>query len=246
MSEKVCPECGAKISSHANECIECGYVLDQHNETQTRRPPALKPASQRGGGRPSTIRRKAKRSGKIVTFGSYKGESLQWIAVESLGNRQFLICRNVIDCLPYNEEQCATDWYDCTLRAWLNDEFLNEAFTEEERARILLTDVVNRDNLEYGIRGGADTEDYIFIPDIREADKYFDSDEDRSCKPTEYAQEQGINASDTQGTALWWLRSPGIIDYGAAFVFTNGAICHRGTAVDAFEYGVRPALWATL
>lgn len=33
-------------------------------------------------------------------------------------------------------------WEQCTLRAWLNGDFCNEAFTEEEKAAILVSDLL--------------------------------------------------------------------------------------------------------
>ena len=39
----------------------------------------------------------------------------------------------------------------------------------------------------YGTNGGKDTEDWVFLLSIGEAERYFEDDEDRRTFPTEYA-----------------------------------------------------------
>lgn len=45
-------------------------------------------------------------------------------------------------------------------------------------------------------------------------------------------------------TSKWWLRSPGLYDFDAASVGTDG-IVHAGRDVASF-YGIRPAFWLDL
>ena len=64
-------------------------------------------------------------------------------------------------------------WEDCALRAWLNDDFLNAAFTEAEQEHIAVTNVVNEDNPIFGTPGGNDTSDKIWLLSLGDIEKYF-------------------------------------------------------------------------
>lgn len=65
--------------------------------------------------------------------------------------------------MPYNEENKSVTWETCTFRTWLNDKFLNTAFTSTEQVVIKNTTVVNDDNPEYGTEGGENTTDKMYL-----------------------------------------------------------------------------------
>ena len=54
-------------------------------------------------------------------------------------------------------------------RTWLNETFLNNAFSKDEQNAIKKTLVVNENNLEYGTNGGVDTTDKVYLLSIAEA-----------------------------------------------------------------------------
>ena len=185
--------------------------------------------------------------GDTVKFGSFvsgadqEESSLEWMVLEKQDDRALLISKYGVDCLPYNDQWVKTTWADCSLRSWLNDSFLEEAFSSDERKSIITQTVVNRDN--GGNSGGEITEDQVFILDIKELEKYFSSDEDRKIMPTEYAQNKGAFV-DTQNQACWyWVRNPGDDAKYAAYVNCKGDILHRGNLVFGNTFAVRPAIW---
>ena len=135
---------------------------------------------------------------------------------------------------PYNEKYEDVTSETCTLRGWLNGEFLTSAFTDDERKIIKETAVKNDANPKYGTTGGNDTQDKIFLLSIDEAKKYFKNDEKRKCKM--------IDSDDT----CWWLLSPGGYNTGAAFVHSHGTVYDRGGDSVDVTHGVRPALWINL
>ena len=98
-----------------------------------------------------------------------------------------LISKYGLDAKPYNEKITGITWESCTLRKWLNNDFLNAAFSAEERAIISKTRVTADENPEYDTSPGNDTNDKIFLLSITEVNKYFSSDEARKCAPTDYA-----------------------------------------------------------
>ena len=123
--------------------------------------------------------------GDIITFGHYEQdnnldngpEPIEWIILDydEATHRALLLSRYGLEAKPYNTEEVGTTWEKCTLRSWLNDEFLNAAFSTEEQSAILVTDVDNSDGQCYngwGTSGGNNTQDRIFLLSYAEANKY--------------------------------------------------------------------------
>ena len=119
-------------------------------------------------------------------------------------------------------------WETSTIRQWLNNEFLDEYFTSEEQEAIVETNIINKDNDEYGTKGGNDTVDKVFLLSIDEARKYFKNNKDRAASGDSY-----------------WLRSPGVDAYNAARVNVVGYVGERGVGVHD-ELGIRPAFHLNL
>ena len=82
------------------------------------------------------------------------------LAIED--GKALIISEYGLDAMRYNTDVVDITWEECTLRGWLNDDFYNTAFTEEEQARIALTQLINDDNLAYSTEGGNDTDDKVF------------------------------------------------------------------------------------
>lgn len=118
------------------------------------------------------------------------------------------------------------------------------------------------DNKHYGIEGGNDTADNIFL--LSEEDACGDLatvygftndrriyDEARRAKSSTYAKAMGCwsstdaaedSSTGYAGDCWWWLRSPGCNTYDAAYVSIVGWISICGTYVNYDYHGVRPAL----
>ena len=173
-------------------------------------------------------------------------EPIKWRVLSVKGNDAFLLADQNLDAKPYNEERIDVTWATCTLRAWLNDTFLNTAFTSAEQAAIKNTTVVNEDNPDYGTEGGMNTVDKVYLLSIAEArnssygfnGEFRTDSETRVAKNTAYvAGKDGMNAVGY--AALWWLRSPG--------VSSSNAVDDDGWYSDVdFDIAVRPALHLNL
>ena len=137
-------------------------------------------------------------------------EPLEWIVLKTEGDRAMLITRYLIDARAYHKAFVKMTWSECTLRQWLNDTFLKEAFSQEEQARIEEVLVVNDDNPHYSTRGGEDTMDRVFLLSEAEVLEFFPEQEQRTCQATEYAKAQGAYVDENNGNSWWWLRSPGV------------------------------------
>lgn len=165
-----------------------------------------------------------------------------------------LISKYALDSQSYNNTREDVTWETCTIRTWLNEDFLNAAFSDNEKELVKKTAVDNGDsqgkpewlhswyNRTYG---GNNTEDKIFLLSYAEARDYFASDEERICQPTAYAVSQGAYPTGSGVYCRWWLRSPGDYQELAAFVYSSGSLDNRFT-VDFDYLAVRPAIWISL
>ncbi len=197
--------------------------------------------------------------GKNVTFGRYYDivygrdcerptleqpqSPIEWRVLVNEGGRALLISERGLDVKPYNEKQTRVTWEKSTLRQWLNSEFLNMAFTAEERALIIQVRNKNTNSTKYRASGGNDTDDSVFLLNIDEAELYFKNNKERQCIPADYAKARKAFSDKKTGRGLWWLRSPGLNSKHAAYVHYGGVLCDLGDDVDNVRICVRPALW---
>lgn len=187
------------------------------------------------------------KAGSEVVFGRYPQSSddpepIVWKVLEREGDSMLVISRLALDCKRYNDIDGAVTWKTCTLRKWLNNEFLGKAFTSEEQKLIQMTKVKAEENPEYDVSPGEDTEDKVFLLSIQEAERYFKTDKERECKPTPYAVYNDVYVNKENDNCWWWLRSTGRGPLHAAYVSDLGSIGFDGFWVDDCEDGVRPCL----
>lgn len=191
------------------------------------------------------------KTGGYPTFGTYylrnqnEKAPIEWYVLARDGNKALIISRYVIDSVRYHNEWTDITWENSTIRKWLNNEFINTAFSNDERAKIETTLVLNLDNTEKGTKGGNSTYDRVFLLSMSEARKYFENNNERIGKPTAYAMQKNLCYNRNLGSISWWLRSPGQVQFRAGHINYDGSIAD-GLAVAADGYGVRPALWVKL
>ena len=182
--------------------------------------------------------------GTTVNFGHY-GDTNEWIVLDETEDRIFLLSKNAICEKEYSEEGGDATWSTCSLRRWLNSEYLSVAFSGEERACIADTLVKTPDNPGYGTPGGDDSVDQVFVLSVDEAWKYLEAVEWK----TDYATSFG---TEIQGYPMgWWLRTPGEDSRYVTYVKENGPIgttigirgTGTGLVVGVNVGAVRPALW---
>ncbi len=192
--------------------------------------------------------------GNYVTFGTYPqtksgtdNTPIEWLVLESDGETALLVSRYALDCQQYNTEYVNTTWEKCTLCSWLNDEFYNRAFSDEEKQSILKSSVSADKNPSYSTNPGNATKGNVFLLSIVEAKKYFTSDKARMCASTDYAVQQGayVNSNytvDGRSACWWWLRLPDSLSDHAPRVYFDGSIFgYYGAFVNSIE-AVRPCV----
>ena len=83
-----------------------------------------------------------KQVGDRFEFGRYpqgpNGEikPIVWRVLHRDSKSLLVISERALDAKPYNKKKCDITWADCTLRRWLNNEFVKKAFTEQELSLI--------------------------------------------------------------------------------------------------------------
>ncbi len=181
--------------------------------------------------------------GDVFEYGSYGG-SIEWQVLDIQDGKAFVIASKALDAKVYNEDYVDITWNLCTLRTWLNNDFMNSAFSSSEKSAIVLSKVENKDNPDYNTPGGEDTEDYIFLLSIDEAKKYFTTEEARKATATEKADKDGVKVRG--GYCNWTLRSPGYTALCSAGVGADGYVYTDGSYISVDSNGIRPAMWVTL
>ena len=217
--------------------------------------------------------------GDIVTFGHYEQdndtdngkEPIEWRVLDINEEGQLLLLSDkALDVRPYNTKMIYITWEESTIRSWLNgyeasynrvgkdytaENFIDAAFTAEEKAKILTSNVPAHKNPSYSTSPGNPTTDKIFLLSIVEAQTYFATDADRIADATRYAVKKGAyvkgsetgkysydgTCSDVHCLSEWWLRSRGAYDEDAEYVQVGGDTYYCG--VVSVRHVVRPALW---
>ena len=183
-----------------------------------------------------------------VFFGNYpqqgdNAEPIEWLVLAEKDGQALLLSRAALASLPWHNAHDAVTWDKSDLRAWLNGEFLQAAFTENEREAILTSELDNGDDYGYGTPVGENTRDRVFLLSVNEMQKYLPENL-RTVAPTRYAISQGAYTNGA-GQCAWWLRSPGMTPTSPAYLASAGALGSRAHEVDETIIGVRPAMWVS-
>ncbi|MEI6580387.1 MAG: DUF6273 domain-containing protein, partial [Eubacteriales bacterium] len=191
----------------------------------------------------------------INTVYWFKFEPIQWRVLSNAAGEIFVMAEKLLDSKAYNQVNADVTWETCTIRNWLNNDFLNTAFNSTERAKIKTSTVVNEDNSFYGTEGGNDTNDKVFLPSFSEIHdsaygfitNYDAGDTAREAVGSDFSKCNGLavnsNEGDYFGNGNWWLRTPAEGSSGACFVIDYGiAIRWYKDDVNTTVVGVRPAL----
>lgn len=194
---------------------------------------------------------KVAKAGDYVFFGTYEQdnntsngkEDVEWLVLEVKDGKALVVSKYALDCKQYNTSNTDVTWETCTLRKWLNNDFINAAFSSYEKAMIPTVTVSADENPDYSTNPANATQDQVFLLSITEANKYFNSNGARQCEPTDYAVANGIWESDSGNFCWWWLRSPGDVQNDAATVYRDGDVVDDVVCVLG---AVRPALWISL
>lgn len=168
-------------------------------------------------------------------------EPIEWMLTESDNGAYLLTTRNLLFCSAFHSMPIDTNWENSSLRAFLNGEFANYAFTEEERAA------------QVTVQKGIGTEDdLLFVLSTSELSTLFAEEKDRIFYPTVAADptlrfeenEEGDLVPVADGNPLyWWLRDSGDLGLLAQNVSPTGVLNSAGALVSTANRGVLISVW---
>ena len=190
-------------------------------------------------------------------------EPLVWKVLDP--STGYVMCTRAIDSQAYNNfiiydgYECynstsysnyATDWAGSSLREWLNNDFYNTAFNDEEKAKIGKSHLNNESTHDVGDKyDSEDTDDNIFILSFYDAtnSKYgFNSkrdwaDQARKFQGTDYAKCQGLY---TEGGNAWWYLRTAATSKLITGVRNDGNASYGGDSYETYSAvkGIIPAL----
>ena len=239
---------------------------NSHRETQTLAPlghswvsrGGVVPACERCGS-PEPTALASIRVGDTVAFGNYEQdrntangrEPIAWTVLAVEGSNALLITSYAIEERPFNSPKEDVTWATSSLRSWLNNGFIAEAFSASEQNALVTTRVHTEDNPNYKAPAtqdqGPDTEDRVFILSVQEALNYFPDNASRRALATAYTKSRGNTYVDPDnGCSWWWLRTKGIKECTATNVNPGGDVNDETARVES-DYGtVRPVIWVDL
>lgn len=182
-----------------------------------------------------------------ISFGSYvqgvgedaEKEPILWDVLEEKEDKLFVLSHKCLEYRPFNDGMKSAKWENSEIRKWLNGEFFETAFSDDEKDRILTSTIKNR-------RRKA-TEDRVFL--LSEEEFSLLGRDNRSARLTsltraQYSEVIGYRYSEPYG--FWWLRSPGRDvkgGYDLVHVCANGTLNGFARSDSSHPNGIRPAMW---
>ncbi len=199
----------------------------------------------------------------------FKYEPLKWRVLDP--STGLVLCENIIDSQAYSNTiyeygtdsyggtaywndaehtHYANDYATSSIRAWLNDDFYNTAFSSSQKTSILTSKLDNRAcSTAYSEYDSATTYDKVFLLSYSEMQNTAygfpanntSSNSARQAKGTDYAKCQGLRVYSADGCSDWCLRSAGIYSAYVCCVQPYGDTDTKNS-VDYTGEGIRPAI----
>ena len=140
--------------------------------------------------------------GDTVVFGKYEqdiclsngSDPIKWKVLDIKDGKALLLSEDVIDDHTFNNKQEDTSWETSSLRAFLNGDFYNSVFSDEEKNKIVTSHLENKSYADYlssywqnnsyiefnnlnNVNNGNPTDDKVFILDLGEIREYLGNED---------------------------------------------------------------------
>lgn len=184
----------------------------------------------------------------VANENDYKTE-IEWKILEVNKDQALLISEKCLDVVPYHDSHKTIQWTECTINKWLNNDFLNEAFSIDQLNNI----IVNSKSPYTGNR--------ISLLSFEDIQKYLPTDESRIAFGTDFAYWKLANAEspytamspeerylfDISGAMSWWLLTEESGN-NAFYLWEDGTLRtpygdYRKAYVSYYANAVRPIIW---
>ena len=191
---------------------------------------------------------------EYITFGNYAGNPVEWLVLERTPQKALLLSRYILDAKRIAPDCIYTSWRTCPLRQWLNQGFLQSAFSAEEQKQILTAELFTPDCRGFAGNGDNHTQDKIFLLSEEELCRYLPDRGERTAPAEVHAMTFSQDLKDfmtllpfyhERQNCWWWLRSFGDEPNNFGVVWSDGSVFALGHYVN-YERGIRPALYLNL
>ena len=182
--------------------------------------------------------------GDKIEFGKYlqstsssELDPIKWRVLAKDGKNVLLLSEYALDWRLFDGSGSSSSWENSSLREWLNEDFYYDAFSADDRSKIVSMKVDNG-------RDG-ETTDCVFLLSTEEVEKYFAREYDRKSWQTQcsvqHAKEIDGGYFAMTNEVRWWTRTKDSDSRGFICVDEDGEFCDRFFDSAA----VRPAIWVT-
>lgn len=196
--------------------------------------------------------------GDVITMGTYEqdgntkngAEPIEWMVLDEKDDRLLVISVKALETMVYDDTMGLSShiwWENCSLRKWLNKDFLSAAFSADEQKNILSTKLTTKDT-----HGTFETKDQLFCLSIADLRQYFPTNESMMCKGTEVAKKANGSVGES-GNVCWWLRNILVSENWESMAYDSAAYVQNSPLYDINSKGcwlatrgviaVRPAMW---
>ena len=182
-------------------------------------------------------------------------EPIEWTVLDLKDGKAFVISKKILTYKPFSETENVA-WENSTIRQWLNGDFYNTAFSDEEKNRVIETkqESIQSSTVFWNRDDAVLTPHYSFdkvtLLSSDEVSQYFSSDDiDLHQEYTNYAVAQRQMTSNSIFIE-WLLRSPFMAGYGNAARCSSADYQGGNTltistlgAWQSNDFAIRPAMW---
>ena len=181
----------------------------------------------------------------------YVYEPVRWWKIGEEDGNICLLSECIIDTRSFNQTFGSATWDNSDLREWLNGEFYNSCFDENDKAIIFEHYTPISDNYYHGFFAGEETNDYVsLVPaaDLTNGKYVFEGHREdavialRQAKGTDYAVANGLRVFDNN-CGRWWTATAADVDNLYTVVITELGyvlIESGGEVNNKKDVGVRP------
>ena len=182
-------------------------------------------------------------------------EPIEWKVLDVQDGKAFLLSDKILTYKVYNEEvegyvfefeEKEFVWESSYIRNWLNTEFYDAAFSEDDKNRIIKTKYKSEGGRSYEPEKVSYTSENVTLLSDEEVRTYLGEGESAEAKDTQYACD---NKDRWAFDGKWYLRSSYEGGKSAPLRYThyvgvNGKIDWDG--YQDTEFGIRPAMWVSI
>ena len=188
----------------------------------------------------------------------FKCEPIEWKILSNEDGTYFVLSKIALDChrfsdrtVPEGASYYPNNYKNSEIRAWLNDEFYNSAFSLGNE-HVLTTIVNNSASTTYSNSNQyvcSNTQDKVFLLSYKDYlnkdygfSTYTSNTAKRRCNTTDWAKAMGVRLYTSYDTCDYWTRSPDNLDSIDAECITYLGGFSSSYVVSAKAIGVRPAI----